>query len=940
MRRRQRPRSRNVYTVLHYVRPFLGRAIGSLVFTVALAAVALAEPWPLAFLIDGVLGSDEIPGWVTGIAGESTGRLVMFAVLMSLAITALAGGLAIINQYLTTTVQLRMVLDLRSDMLAHAQRLSLAYHDDAEMGDLMHRINTQATALGSIMVAIPSLILSVLRVVGMGFIAFKIDPMLGLLALAVVPFVSLSTRYYTNRVEPELVRVRGMEGRNLSIVHESLAMLKVILAFGRTNHEWNRFRKQGEETVDARVQLTVKQTLFGLAVNLLTAAGTAAVLGVGATRVLDGQLTVGELLVMVAYVAAVYQPLTQLTATVAGFQQDFVALDHALDILSTRAEVVEAEHPVVMTRAQGAVSIRNVCFGYDDRRKTIDDVSLEIPAGSSLAIVGPTGAGKSTLMAMLSRFHDPQSGQVLLDGVDLRMVSIDSLRAQFSIVPQEPLLFSASIADNIRYGRPDASLDDVIEAAQRANAHTFISNLPDQYDTVLGEGGAKVSGGERQRISIARAFLRDAPVLLLDEPTSAIDSRTEAVIVDALERLMEGRTTVLIAHRLSTVRSVDQILVLDGGRTVQVGSHDELLATGGLYEELWRAQTGGAEQPVVAAPVPVDAQNWAQRAIVASATSKVLAGLDESNDRPKKSRPKLFTTDVLRPGGALDFGRRGRQATEPETPKNRHVPWFRQDLALREPGSTNFAPSQALSKAVLKGAPPSSLPAVGEPRVSVVMVASGDTEADYVANRLAIESVLVNSSGYPMELIVIARTANPDFTWYLRAMSLRDARVQLIEDSDAPSDVAAVDQGLALARGTFFVLGSGGSLVPRRWIPQVIRPLRDERVGLVVPNTDRQRGHDYETYWEFLNVAETASRKRKLVDVDDAPITFASMTRNTWRSVGPLAQHASSGLFTPEDYPLRVRRAGFRVVEVPGCVLHPVQRQEADELNQMTSDHR
>jgi ABC-type multidrug transport system fused ATPase/permease subunit len=573
-----------------YLRPYWKQAGCSIALTALLAALTLAEPWPLAFIVDTVLGHKRAPGWVTGIVGHNNGARIALAVVGSLLITLLAGGLTVVNEYLTTTVNLRMILDFRSVMFRHAHRLSLSYHDETRSGVTLYRINAQAGSIGPIVTSLPDLVQSLLTLVGMAWIVFRIDPVLAAVALAVVPVIAYSTNYYANRIEPDLLRVRALEGFNLAIVHEAMAMLRVIVAFGRERHEYDRFRQQGEQTVDARVRLTVRQTLFTLAVSLATAVGTAGVLGLGAARVLSGDLTPGQLLVILAYIASVYGPLETLTTTLSNYQGLFVEFDHALELIDHPLEIDDKPGATDIGRARGDVSFDRVGFSYASRQGVLKGVSFRVGAGRSVAIVGPTGAGKSTLVSLLPRFYDPQQGTISIDGRDVGDVTLRSLRAQFSIVLQEPVLFTGSIAENIRYGNPSCDPDEVVEAAKAANAHDFIMKLPQQYSTVLGERGVKISGGERQRIAVARAFLRDAPILILDEPTSSIDSRTEEVILDALDRLMVGRTTIMIAHRLSTVRHVDEILVLDHGEIVQRGVHDELVVEPGLYRELWEAQ--------------------------------------------------------------------------------------------------------------------------------------------------------------------------------------------------------------------------------------------------------------------------------------------------------------------------------------------------------------
>lgn len=576
---------------LPYLRPYRLPAALSLLVTVLTAAAALAEPWPLAFIVDTVLAQRPAPDWITSLVGDGVGMLILFAVLASLALTALSGALLVLNDYLLTTVDQRMVLDFRSDMFRHVQRLSLTFHDDNRTGLMMYRINDQASSIGQIIVALPAFAQSFLTVVGMMYIAYRIDPHLAQLATAVVPFVYYSTTSYANRVEPRLLKVRGLEGQNLAIVHEAMAMLRVVVTFGRERHEYERFRRQGEETVDARIRLTVRQTAFQLLVNLITAVGTAAVLGVGAYQVLRGRITAGELLVVLAYVAAVYAPLEQMTHSLMTMQEQFLGFRYALELLDTPPEIQDKPGAKHVDRVRGEVTFEKVSFSYPTRPNTLSSLSFHLPPGSAAAIIGPTGAGKSTLASLLPRLYDPSDGRVLIDGDDTRDLALESLRGQFSVVLQEPLLFSGSIADNIAYGRLGASEDEIEQAAKAANAHDFISRLPDGYATQLGERGAKISGGERQRVAVARAFLRDAPILILDEPTSSIDSRTEGVILEALDRLMVGRTTIMIAHRLSTVRHADKILVLNQGELVEQGTHEELVAREGLYRQLWEAQT-------------------------------------------------------------------------------------------------------------------------------------------------------------------------------------------------------------------------------------------------------------------------------------------------------------------------------------------------------------
>lgn len=584
--------------VLPYVRPYSGLALATLVLLVLSAAAALLQPWPLAFLVDGVLAQRETPGLVARFFGEEQSVLIAFAVIAGLVVTFLSGALGVLTDYVNTKLEQNMILDFRSDLFDHAQGLSMAYHDNARTGSLMYKINNQSSSLGQLVMLLPPLLQSAVTLTGMFVVVFRVHSHLALLSLSVVPFIYYCTGYYTRRIEPRLRHVRNMEGRSLSIVHEAMAMLRVIVAFGREEHEYRRFRRQAQRTVDARVNVTLRQTVFSMAVSVVTAAGTALVLAYGAYAVIRGEITVGELLVVMSYIAQVYKPLEDISSTLATVQEKFIGVELAFGLLDTQPGVMERPDARHVTRVRGKVEFAGVDFDYEGREGTLRDISFTAEPGEVVGIVGATGAGKSTLVSLLPRFADPKRGKIMIDGRDIRGFKLKPLRKQMSVVHQEPLLFRASIAQNIRYGKAGATNEDVEEASKAANAHDFIVGLPQGYDTRLGERGAQISGGERQRISIARAFLKDAPILILDEPTSSVDSKTEEVILDALDRLMEGRTTFVIAHRLSTLRRAAHILVLDHGRIVEQGAHDELLALYGLYRQFSDAQSGAGRRPV------------------------------------------------------------------------------------------------------------------------------------------------------------------------------------------------------------------------------------------------------------------------------------------------------------------------------------------------------
>jgi ATP-binding cassette, subfamily B, bacterial len=581
--------------VLRYVRPFWKLGAASALLTAAVAGLGLLAPWPLKILFDSVLGSHPLPGPVepllAPLAGDR-GRLLLAVVLGGFALTLLANGLKVLGSFVDTRLSQGMVLNFRSDLFQHAQRLSMAYHDRRRSGGLIFAINFQADNAAGLVMVLQPLAQAALTLVGMVWITFQINARLALLSLVVVPFLYWSVGYYMTHIQERLRRVKGLEGESLSIVHEAISMIRVIVAFGREAYQHRKFREHGERAVDERVKVTVRQTAFSLIVNTTTAAGTALVLGFGVHQILQGRMTGGELLVVIAYVASIYTPLEQLSTTIGSLQDRFTSLEVAFAVLDTEPEVRDAADAVAVERARGRITFEDVGFSYQGRQGTLQEISFDVQPGQVVGIAGPTGAGKSTLISLVPRFYDPQRGRVLLDGVDVRRLTLASLREQVSIVLQEPLLFSGTIEDNIRYARLSATREEIVAAARAANAHDFVMRLPEKYQTVLGERGARLSGGERQRISVARAFLKDAPILILDEPTSAIDSRTEAVILEALERLMAGRTTFMIAHRLSTLRNADLILVMHGGRIVGRGTHDELMARDGLYRQLYSFQAG------------------------------------------------------------------------------------------------------------------------------------------------------------------------------------------------------------------------------------------------------------------------------------------------------------------------------------------------------------
>lgn len=584
---------RDTFRVLPYLRPHWGLVAGSYLATGVSAATALLAPWPVAIVIDEVTGRRE--GGLVGSLLGGSGRMTIIAAVIigGFGLTAIQYGIGVLGEYITTKLASHMTLDLRSDLFAHAQKLSQGFHDEARSGAMIYTINNAAESAGQITVAFPPLAQAAFTLIGMLVITFEIDPLLAVLSLSVVPFVYGSTGYYTRKIEPQLYQVRNIEHNSLNVVYEAVKMMRVIVAFRRERHEYGRFRDWAEQALRVRVNLTVRQTAFSMVVNLITAAGTGLVLWFGAKHVISGRLTPGQLLVMMTYVAEVYGPLQSVSSTLTVIQDQVISLRMAFGLLAQEPEVTERPNAVSLPRVYGRVTYRNVAYRYPARHDgAVDSVSFDVHPGERIGIVGPTGAGKSTLMSLLPRFVDADSGSVLIDGYDVREVTLDCLRNAVSVVHQETMLFSGTIAYNIQYGRLDATEEEVVAAAKAAQIHDFLVSLPDGYQTELGEGGSQLSGGERQRIAIARAFLKDAPILILDEPTASLDARTEGAIVASLDSLMESRTTFLIAHRLSTLQSVDRVLVFDHGRLIEQGTPEELIDGDGLYAQFHAAQNG------------------------------------------------------------------------------------------------------------------------------------------------------------------------------------------------------------------------------------------------------------------------------------------------------------------------------------------------------------
>jgi ATP-binding cassette, subfamily B, bacterial len=556
--------------ILSQIRPFWPQILLLLLIDLLATPLLLLTPVPLKIAVDSVIGDHPLPAFVdaflpASVVSGSIALLVVVAVMQVLIV--LLGELqSLVSYVLQTRTGERLTLDFRGRLFRHVQRLSLSFHDTRGSHDSIYRIQYDAEAMQHIVESVIPFVGAAVMLVSALYVTARIDTQLALIALAVVPVLFVLSRVYTRRVHRRYHDLKELESSALGVLQDVLTAMRVVKAFGKEKAEHARYIHRSNRTVDARVRLSLTEAAFGLAVNVAIAVGTAAVLFVGVRHVQTGLLTVGELLIVMAYLTQLYGPMETISQKVGDLQSSLASAERAFELLDETPDVTEKPHARRLRRARGAIEFRDVSFGYEGTVSVLRDMSFSIPPGTRLGIVGKTGAGKTTLVSLLTRFYDPTAGTILLDGVDLRDYRLADLRNQFGIVLQEPVLFSTSIAENIAYARPGARWRDILAAAEAANAHEFVSALPDGYDTIVGERGMRLSGGERQRIALARAFLKNAPILILDEPTSSVDTSTEAAIMEASERLMQGRTSLMIAHRLSTLEDCDARFEIEFGR--------------------------------------------------------------------------------------------------------------------------------------------------------------------------------------------------------------------------------------------------------------------------------------------------------------------------------------------------------------------------------------
>jgi ATP-binding cassette subfamily B protein len=567
--------------VLHYYRPFLGQTILGLFLSLIGIALNLLKPWPFKVIVDNFLR-----------AGSAIPNSWRFWVpLLCVALVAIQFLWGIINwmtNYLFVKIGLQALLQLRTDLYSYLQSLSLKYHDARRSSDSSFRVAYDSQSIQTIYnKGFTNIFASIITLIGTFVIMLRLDWELTLISLAIVPLIVGAIYLFAHRIRRESTSIQEQESAVLAQAQEGLSSIRMVHAFGREDFEVRQFRQQASQSLQANLRLTLTNVNSALVISTLMVVGTAAMYYVGTLHVISGTLTLGSLLVFSAYLLMLYQPLESLTYTAWAMEGATAGAKRCFEVLDRQDDVVDSSKAIGISSAKGAIAFKSVSFGYSDDRYVLREIDLQIEPNQIVGVVGGTGAGKSTLFSLVPRFYDPTTGSITLDGHDLRDITKKTLRAQIAIVLQDTLLFSTTVRENIAYGRPDATEEEIIDAARRAQADDFIRELPGGYASPVGERGGHLSVGQRQRIGIARAFLKNAPILLLDEPTSALDPRTESAIMETIKELMRGRTTLIATHRLATIHGLDQIIVLEHGRIVEKGRGPELIARGGIYAKLY-----------------------------------------------------------------------------------------------------------------------------------------------------------------------------------------------------------------------------------------------------------------------------------------------------------------------------------------------------------------
>jgi ATP-binding cassette subfamily B protein/subfamily B ATP-binding cassette protein MsbA len=561
--------------VLKYYRPFLPQTLLGLILSLVGIGLNLLKPWPFKLIVDRV-----IPDRNTHLVLLLCGALVVIQFFW--------GICNWLTNYIFVKIGLEALLKVRTELYSHLQRLSLKFHDARRSADSSFRVAYDSQAIQTIFnKGFTGIFGSTITLIGTFAIMLRLDWQLALLSLAVVPLLLLAIYFFAARIRRESTFIQEQESAVLTQAQEGLSAIRMVHAFGREDFEVRQFQMQAQQSLQANLRLTLTNVNSALVISTLMVLGTAAMYYLGTMHVLAGTLSLGSLLVFSAYLLMLYQPLESLTYTAWAMEGATAGAKRCFEVLDRADDVVDLANAIAIESVQGAIGFRNVSFGYAQDRHVLHDVDLAIAPNQIVALVGGTGAGKSTLLSLVPRFYDPNSGDVSIDHRDVREITKKSLRAQIGIVLQDTLLFSTTVRENIAYGRPDATDEEIVDAAKRAQADEFIRDLPNGYANLVGERGGHLSVGQRQRIGIARAFLKNAPILLLDEPTSALDPATEAAIMNTIKELMRGRTTIIATHRLATIHDVDLIVVLEKGRVVEQGRGEELVKRGGVYAKLY-----------------------------------------------------------------------------------------------------------------------------------------------------------------------------------------------------------------------------------------------------------------------------------------------------------------------------------------------------------------
>jgi ABC-type multidrug transport system fused ATPase/permease subunit len=579
--------------VFKMLRPYRGWLFIVFVAMLVEIAMSLAAPWPLKLILDDALGSHHLPdglAWAHDYGfGRHTMGVALFAGIATLVIAIIGAAATYIDNYYTTSIGQWIANDMRIRIYAHLQRLSLRYFDHVKGGSLMSTITTDVATLQSFASSSTlEILIDFITILFMVGFMFWLNWDFTLIALGIAPFLIVFVFHFKRAVREVTRTVRQRQSDILAVVEEGLGSVRVATAFGRQDLQMARLELASHAAIDAALKARQIKSLLAPAISIVVALCTAIVLWRGTYLIVAGAMTAGALTVYLAYLSKFFKPVKQLASMTSAIAQTTVALERIQSILSADDLIVERPNAIDPGRVSGGIVFENVRFGYDDKTSVLNGVSFEIRPGQVVGVVGPTGSGKSTVLSLIPRFYDPSDGRVLLDGKDVAEYNLSALRAQIGFVLQDTVLFSGTIRENIAYGNPAASDEEIVSAARVANAHEFIIKMQDGYDSIVGERGDTLSGGQRQRIGIARAVVRDSPILVLDEPTAALDAESEALVIEALRRLMHGRTVIMIAHRLSTICDADTIIVLKDGVVAEQGSNDELIALGGIYAELTR----------------------------------------------------------------------------------------------------------------------------------------------------------------------------------------------------------------------------------------------------------------------------------------------------------------------------------------------------------------